>query len=127
MDCLNIGLIGYGVVGQGVVKVLKSRRKFLREKYETDFIIKTLCDRSIFKKPNTVSITATLETNDSGKNILWKSSNTQYASIGIPNVSLNVSTILVTYYKAGIGKIVNIIATNNNNNTNSTCSINILK
>ena len=36
MDCLNIGLIGYGVVGQGVVKALKSRRKFLREKYETD-------------------------------------------------------------------------------------------
>jgi homoserine dehydrogenase len=52
MDTLNIGVIGYGVVGQGVVKVLKSRRKFLREKYETDFIIKTLCDRNIFKKPN---------------------------------------------------------------------------
>jgi len=52
MDCLNIGLIGYGVVGQGVVKALKSRRKFLREKYETDFFIKTICDRSIFKKPN---------------------------------------------------------------------------
>ncbi len=52
MDCLNIGLIGYGVVGQGVVKALKSRRKFLREKYETDFFIKTICDRSISKKPN---------------------------------------------------------------------------
>jgi len=38
MDCLNIGLIGYGVVGQGVVKALKSRRKFLREKYETDYV-----------------------------------------------------------------------------------------
>src|ERR1039457_6131000 len=50
MDCLNIGLIGYGVVGQGVVKVLKSRRKFLREKYETDFFIKTIADRSIHKK-----------------------------------------------------------------------------
>jgi homoserine dehydrogenase len=23
MDCLNIGIIGYGVVGQGVVKALK--------------------------------------------------------------------------------------------------------
>ncbi|MDE2027440.1 MAG: homoserine dehydrogenase [Candidatus Omnitrophica bacterium] len=50
MDCLNIGLIGYGVVGQGVVKALKSRRKFLRAKYETDFFIKTICDRSIQKK-----------------------------------------------------------------------------
>lgn len=52
MDCLNVGLVGFGTVGQGVVKVLKSRRKFLREKYETDFFIKTLCDRSISKKPN---------------------------------------------------------------------------
>ncbi len=52
MDRINIGLIGYGVVGQGVVKLLKSRRKFLREKYETDFFIKTICDRSIAKKPN---------------------------------------------------------------------------
>ena len=50
MDCLNIGLVGYGVVGQGVVKALKSRRKFLREKYETDFFIKTLCDRNISKE-----------------------------------------------------------------------------
>src|SRR5208337_1278004 len=52
MDCLNIGLIGYGVVGQGVVKALKNRRKFLREKYETDFFIKTICDRDIQKKPH---------------------------------------------------------------------------
>jgi len=52
MDRINIGLIGYGVVGQGVVKVLKSRRKFLREKYDTDFFIKTISDRSILKKPN---------------------------------------------------------------------------
>ena len=52
MDCLNIGLIGYGVVGQGVVKALKSKRKFLRAKYETDFVIKTICDRNISKKPN---------------------------------------------------------------------------
>ena len=52
MDRINIGLIGYGVVGQGVVKALKSRRKFLREKYETDFFIKTICDRNISKKPN---------------------------------------------------------------------------
>ena len=52
MDRINIGLIGYGVVGQGVVKILKSRRKFLREKYETDFFIKTISDRSIAKKPN---------------------------------------------------------------------------
>ena len=52
MDRLNIGLIGYGVVGQGVVKALKTRRKFLKEKYETDFFIKTISDRSLAKKPS---------------------------------------------------------------------------
>ncbi len=52
MDRLNIGIIGYGVVGQGVVKVIKSRSKFLRSKYETDFFIKTIADRSITKKSN---------------------------------------------------------------------------
>jgi len=63
MDHLNIGLVGYGVVGQGVAKVLKSRRKFLREKYDTDFYIKTICDRSITKKPNP-SLDHTLLTSD---------------------------------------------------------------
>jgi homoserine dehydrogenase len=35
-----------------MVKVLKSRRKFLREKYDTDFVIKAIADLSISKKPN---------------------------------------------------------------------------
>ena len=64
MDCINIGLIGYGVVGQGVVKALKSRRKFLREKYETDFIIKTICDRSIAIRNRTLALENTLLTTD---------------------------------------------------------------
>ena len=50
MDSINIGLIGYGVVGQGVVKILKNRRKFFRDKYKKDFFIKTIADRSIQKK-----------------------------------------------------------------------------
>lgn len=63
MDQLNIGLIGYGVVGQGVVKVLKNRRKFLREKYDTDFFLKTICDRSLSQKPNP-ALEHTLMTSD---------------------------------------------------------------
>ncbi len=47
---INIGIIGYGVVGSGVVKILKSRRKALRERFKKDFVIKTICDRSINKK-----------------------------------------------------------------------------
>src|SRR3989338_5822733 len=52
MEPVNIGLIGYGVVGQGVVKILKSRRKFFKDKYKKDFFIKTVADRSIVKKPS---------------------------------------------------------------------------
>ncbi len=51
MESINIGLIGYGVVGQGVVKILKNRRKFYKDKYKTDFFIKTIADRSLPKKP----------------------------------------------------------------------------
>src|SRR5882672_4163336 len=52
MERINIGLIGYGVVGQGVVKILKTRRKFFKDKYKKDFFIKTIADRSIAKKPS---------------------------------------------------------------------------
>ncbi|MBI3602656.1 MAG: homoserine dehydrogenase [Candidatus Omnitrophica bacterium] len=52
MDCINIGLIGYGVIGQGVVKILKNRRKYFKDKYKKDFFIKTIADRSIAKKPS---------------------------------------------------------------------------
>ncbi len=52
METVNIGLIGYGIVGQGVVKILKNRRKFFRDKYKKDFFIKTIADRSIGKKPS---------------------------------------------------------------------------
>ena len=52
MEPINIGLIGYGVVGQGVVKILKNRRKFFKDKYKKDFFIKTIADRSIAKKPS---------------------------------------------------------------------------
>lgn len=47
---VNVGIIGYGVVGSGLVQLLKKRRLFIRSKYGIDFHIKTLCDRSIFAK-----------------------------------------------------------------------------
>ncbi|MDO8580597.1 MAG: homoserine dehydrogenase [Candidatus Omnitrophota bacterium] len=50
MNKINIGLIGYGNVGQGVVKLLKKRRNFVKAKYDAEFILKTLCDRSVHKK-----------------------------------------------------------------------------
>ncbi len=50
MNRLNIGLIGYGVVGSGVVKFLRSRENFLRNKFNSEFELKIVCDRSIHKK-----------------------------------------------------------------------------
>ena len=82
---------------------------------------------SILKKPNTILITATLGNNESAKNIIWDSNNIKYASISSQNVLLNVSSVVVTYYNIGIGKTVIITAKNTNNNTNSSCSINISK
>ena len=46
----NIGLIGYGTVGCGVVKLLKARRSHIKNKFKTEFVLRTLCDRSIHKK-----------------------------------------------------------------------------
>jgi len=62
-DRINIGIIGYGVVGSGVVKILKNRRKYMRERYKKDFFIKTICDRSILKK-NPPGLDNTLLTTD---------------------------------------------------------------
>jgi homoserine dehydrogenase len=50
MNSINIGLIGYGVVGQGLVQLLKKRRNYMKSKYGLDFHIKTLCDRSVHLK-----------------------------------------------------------------------------
>lgn len=50
MNRINLGLIGYGNVGSGVVNFLHTRRSYFQNKYHTDFVIKTVCDRSINKK-----------------------------------------------------------------------------
>lgn len=50
MRKINIGLIGYGVVGAGVVKFLQKRQNYIRDKYRVEFVVRTICDRSIHKK-----------------------------------------------------------------------------
>lgn len=50
MNKINIGLIGYGTVGSGVVKLLGQRKSYIKNKFNTEFIIQTICDRSIHKK-----------------------------------------------------------------------------
>ena len=50
MNRINLGLVGYGNVGSGVVKFLHMQKNYFQNKYHTDFILKTVCDRSIKKK-----------------------------------------------------------------------------
>lgn len=50
MRKLNLGLIGYGVVGSGVIKLLRERKNFIKQKFNTEFVIKKICDRSIREK-----------------------------------------------------------------------------
>ncbi|OGX09645.1 MAG: hypothetical protein A2Y05_02225 [Omnitrophica WOR_2 bacterium GWA2_53_43] len=50
MRKINIGLIGYGVVGAGVVKFLQKRQNYIRDKYGVEFVVRTICDRSIHRK-----------------------------------------------------------------------------
>ncbi|MDP2654472.1 MAG: homoserine dehydrogenase [Candidatus Omnitrophota bacterium] len=46
MNKINLGLIGYGNVGSGVVKFLQTRANYFRNKFHTEFVLKTICDRS---------------------------------------------------------------------------------
>lgn len=50
MRKINIGLIGYGVVGAGVIKFLQKRQNYIRDKYRVEFVVRTICDRSIHRK-----------------------------------------------------------------------------
>ncbi len=47
MKTINIGLIGFGTVGSGVVKVLKEKEEILRQKTNCRFKIKAIVDKDI--------------------------------------------------------------------------------
>lgn len=51
---IHIGLAGYGVVGSGVVQLLQKRKNYIQNKFRTEFVLKTVCDRSIQKKDTTI-------------------------------------------------------------------------
>ena len=56
MKKISIGLIGFGKIGSGVVKALKSRRKLLKDKSGVDIDIAMICDKDIkSKRPVKVS------------------------------------------------------------------------
>jgi len=56
MKKINIGLIGFGKIGSGVVKALRAKRTFLKDKSGVDVNIVRICDKDIkSKRPVTVS------------------------------------------------------------------------
>ncbi|MFH1641034.1 MAG: homoserine dehydrogenase [Candidatus Omnitrophota bacterium] len=63
MGKINVGLIGFGNVGSGVIKILNEKKSFLRAKIGLDLIVKKICDKDLVSKRN-VSIPRNLLTKD---------------------------------------------------------------
>lgn len=63
MNKINIGLIGYGVVGQGFCKLIRTKRSYIKKRFGVELNLKTLCDRSIANK-DTSQLGKTQQTTD---------------------------------------------------------------
>ena len=50
MEKITIGLIGFGNVGVGVVKILRDRKRFLSAKTGVEIEVKRICDKDIISK-----------------------------------------------------------------------------
>ncbi|MDR0800274.1 MAG: hypothetical protein LBN01_01915 [Endomicrobium sp.] len=48
---INVGLIGYGTVGKGVVKILEENKKIVLRKVGKPIRIKSICDLNPIDKP----------------------------------------------------------------------------
>ncbi|MDD5005887.1 MAG: homoserine dehydrogenase [Candidatus Omnitrophica bacterium] len=46
MKKINIGLIGLGTIGSGVLKILSQKRKSFKKKYDVDFNMAKICDKN---------------------------------------------------------------------------------
>ena len=47
MNQINLGLIGYGTVGSGVVQLLKKRARLIKNRFNTCYAVKAVCDLNI--------------------------------------------------------------------------------
>ncbi|MDP2938210.1 MAG: homoserine dehydrogenase [Candidatus Omnitrophota bacterium] len=63
MKKINVGLIGFGNVGTGAVKILSDRKHFLSNKIGLEINIKKICDKDISSKRN-VAVDRCLFTKD---------------------------------------------------------------
>ena len=63
MKKINVGLIGFGNIGSGVVKVLREKKAYLTQRIGLEIGIKKICDKDITSK-RSVSVDKNLLTND---------------------------------------------------------------
>ena len=63
MQNLNIGLIGFGNVGSGVVRILRDKKAFLSRKIGIELNIKKICDQDIVSK-RSISVDKDILTRD---------------------------------------------------------------
>ena len=61
MKKIQVGLIGFGNVGSGVVRILRERRQMLSEKIGSQIVVKKICDADISSRRN-VSVDRSLLT-----------------------------------------------------------------
>ncbi|MDO8488814.1 MAG: homoserine dehydrogenase [Candidatus Omnitrophota bacterium] len=66
MRKINIGIIGFGNIACGVIKILGSRKSFLAAKIETEIVIKKICDKDLTRKRD-VAVDKNLLTSDAYK------------------------------------------------------------
>jgi len=63
MKRINLGLIGFGNVGSGVIKILREKKTFLSDKIGLEINIKKICDKDIVSK-RAISVDKHLLTKD---------------------------------------------------------------
>ena len=66
MKTIKVGLIGFGTIGCGVIKALKSKRAFLRDKTGLNISIARICDKDI-KTKRAIKVDRSLFTTSIGK------------------------------------------------------------
>ncbi|MCX5678268.1 MAG: homoserine dehydrogenase [Candidatus Omnitrophica bacterium] len=66
MKKINVGIIGFGTIGAGVVKALKSKSRYLRDKSGVDVNIAWICDKDL-KARRPVTVNKKLLTTSIGK------------------------------------------------------------
>ena len=63
MDKINIGVIGFGTVGSGVIRALLAKPHFFEKKTGARLVVKTICDKDIRTKRE-VSVEKSILTTD---------------------------------------------------------------